>query len=120
MKRSLSQMNFDGDNFGDSDGVSCGEQSFFILQVVSWTRVLAVIFMLGCKQYGQLGIWSLVATYIPQLAPVLLNKRIAWLSAGSEHALGITDKGSFRNRAGSGHLGVSGTTKYHPSVIRTW
>jgi alpha-tubulin suppressor-like RCC1 family protein len=91
MRQSLSQMNFDGDNFGDSDGVSYDEQSF--LQMVSWTRVLAVIFIYGCKKYGQLGIWSLVATYIPQLAPVLRNKRIAWLSAGSEHALGIIDKG---------------------------
>ena len=108
-RRSLSGLNFDGDNFGD--GVSFGDQYTGGLMDPS---VGGDVYGWGANNFGQLGVGSLISTNVPQLLPVLRNKRIAWLSAGSQHSLGITDEGLVYSwgRDNHGQLGI-GTADYN-------
>ena len=109
--RKLLDSGFEGDNFGD--GETYGDQFTGGLMTPS---VGGDVYAWGANDFGQLGIGSIIktSTNTPQLVPVLRNKQIAWLSAGSEHALAVSDAGLVYSwgRDNHGQLGI-GTDVYN-------
>jgi len=101
------QRLFDGDYIGD--GKTWGDQ--FTGGLIE-RSVGGDVYGWGLNDYGQLGTGNFESVPVPSLVPVLRNKNITRISAGSEHGIALSKEGlawSFGRNEG-GQLGLSDST----------